>query len=66
MNLSTSYMGFQLPHPLIPGASPMSDDLDTIRKLEDAGAPMIIMHSIFEEQLVQEQLYVNWAIEQAE
>ncbi|NNM87573.1 MAG: dihydroorotate dehydrogenase-like protein [Phycisphaerae bacterium] len=66
MNLSTTYMGFQLPHPVIPGASPMSDNLDTVRRLEDAGAPMIIMHSIFEEQLVQEQLYVNWAIEQAE
>lgn len=66
MNLSTTYMGFNLAHPLIPGASPMSDNLDTVRRLEDVGAPMIIMHSIFEEQLVQEQLYVNWAIEQAE
>lgn len=56
MDLSTTYMGFELPHPLIPGASPLVDDLDMVRRLEDAGAPMIIMHSLFEEQLVSEQL----------
>ena len=42
MNLSTTYMGFELSHPPIPGASPMSDNLDTVRRLEDAGAPMIV------------------------
>ena len=56
MDLSTTYMGFELPHPLIPGASPLVDDLDMVRRLEDAGAPMIIMHSLFEEQFVGEQL----------
>jgi dihydroorotate dehydrogenase (fumarate) len=66
MNLSCSYMGFNLSSPLIPGASPMVDDLDTVRRLEDAGAPMIIMHSIFEEQLLNEQLYINEAIEYPE
>jgi dihydroorotate dehydrogenase (fumarate) len=59
-------MGFDLPHPLIPGASPMVDDMDTVRRLEDAGAPMIIMHSIFEEQLVQEEMYVDWTISQGQ
>jgi dihydroorotate dehydrogenase (fumarate) len=51
MDMSTTYMGFALPHPLIPGASPMVDHLDVVRQLEDAGAPMIVMHSLFEEQL---------------
>ena len=32
MDLSTSYMGFELPHPLVPGASPMVDNLDTVRR----------------------------------
>src|SRR5579871_797889 len=63
MDLSTNYMGFALPHPLIPGASPMVDDLDTVRRLEDAGAPMIVMHSLFEEQLVGEQLAVVRSME---
>jgi len=66
MNLSTTYMGFTLPHPLIPGASPMVDDLDTVRRLEDAGAPMIVMHSLFEEQLRGEQVAANRAIDSGE
>jgi dihydroorotate dehydrogenase (fumarate) len=45
MNLATTYMGFELANPLVPGASPLVDNLDTVRRLEDAGAPMIVMHS---------------------
>lgn len=63
MDLSTTYMGFQLPHPLIPGASPLVDNLDTVRRLEDAGAPMIVMHSLFEEQIVGEQMAVVRSME---
>ena len=66
MNLSTSYMGFELPHPLVAGASPMVDNLDTVRRLEDAGAAMIVMHSLFEEQLVSEELATVRSIEAAE
>jgi len=56
MDLSTTYLGFPLPHPFMPGASPLVDDLDMVRRLEDAGAAAIVMHSLFEEQLVGEQL----------
>jgi dihydroorotate dehydrogenase (fumarate) len=56
MDLSTTYLGFSLPHPFMPGASPLVDDLDMVRRLEDAGAAAIVMHSLFEEQLVGEQL----------
>src|SRR5215467_10604340 len=56
MDLSTRYLGFDLPHPLLPGASPLVDDLDVVRRLEDAGAPAIVMHSLFEEQLTREQV----------
>jgi dihydroorotate dehydrogenase (fumarate) len=55
MDLSTTYLGFELPHPLMPGASPLVDDLDTVRRLEDAGAAAIVMHSLFEEQILLEQ-----------
>ena len=51
MDLSTTYLGFRLPHPLMPGASPLSADLDTVRRLEDAGAAAIILPSLFEEQI---------------
>jgi dihydroorotate dehydrogenase (fumarate) len=66
MDLSTTYMGFKLPHPLIPGASPMVDNLDTVKRLEDAGAPLIVMHSLFEEQIVNEELYFTRIMENAD
>jgi dihydroorotate dehydrogenase (fumarate) len=56
MDLSTTYLGLKLPHPLMPGASPLVDDVDTVRRLEDAGAAAITMHSIFEEQITREQV----------
>lgn len=56
MDLTTKYLGLTLAHPLMPGASPMVDDLDTVRRLEDAGASAIVMHSLFEEQLVGEAM----------
>src|SRR5881396_2234575 len=56
MDLSTTYLGFKLPHPLMPGASPLVDDMDTVRRLEDAGAAAIVMHSLFEEQATRDQL----------
>jgi dihydroorotate dehydrogenase (fumarate) len=51
MDLSTRYLGLTLPHPLILGASPLVDDLDAVRRAEDAGAAAIVMHSLFEEQV---------------
>jgi dihydroorotate dehydrogenase (fumarate) len=51
MDLSTTYLGLPLAHPFMPGASPLVDDLDTVRRLEDAGASAIVMHSVFEEQV---------------
>jgi dihydroorotate dehydrogenase (fumarate) len=63
MNLATSYMGFELPHPLVPGAGPFVDSLDTVRRLEDAGAPLIVMHSLFEEQVAREEVNLTRSIE---
>jgi dihydroorotate dehydrogenase (fumarate) len=56
MDLTTTYLGLHLPNPFMPGASPMVDNLDTVKRLEDAGASAIVMHSLFEEQILQEQL----------
>src|SRR6266568_4186969 len=55
MDLSTKYLGFELPHPFMPGASPLVDDMDMVRRLEDAGAAAIVMHSLFEEQIASER-----------
>jgi dihydroorotate dehydrogenase (fumarate) len=54
MNLATTYLGFELKHPLILGASPLVQDLDQVKRAEDAGAAAIVMHSLFEEQISDE------------
>ena len=56
MDLSTTYLGLPLANPVVPGASPLADDLDTVRRLEDAGAPAIILRSLFEEQIAAEEI----------
>ena len=55
MSLATHYLGLKLAHPFMPGASPLVDELDMVRRLEDAGASAIVMHSLFEEQISREQ-----------
>jgi dihydroorotate dehydrogenase (fumarate) len=61
IDLRTEYLGMMLPHPLVAGASPLADDLDGVRRLEDAGAAAIVLRSLFEEQITREQMseYVN-------
>jgi dihydroorotate dehydrogenase (fumarate) len=51
MNLSTTYLGLKLRTPLVPSASPLSETLDNIKRMEDAGASAVVLHSLFEEQL---------------
>ncbi|MBI5445629.1 MAG: dihydroorotate dehydrogenase-like protein [Deltaproteobacteria bacterium] len=66
MNLSTKYLGLDLAHPLMPGASPLVDDLDTVRRLEDAGAAAIVLNSLFEEELTNQQFREVQDVEAAE
>jgi dihydroorotate dehydrogenase (fumarate) len=56
MDLSTRYLGLGLENPFIVGASPLADELDEAKRLEDAGASAIVMRSLFEEQIVREQI----------
>lgn len=56
MDLSTTYLGLTLKNPVMPDASPLVDKLDNVRRLEDAGASAIVMHSLFEEQITNEQI----------
>jgi dihydroorotate dehydrogenase (fumarate) len=52
MKLTTTYLGLELAHPFMPGASPLADTLDQVRELEDAGASAIVLRSLFEEQIL--------------
>ena len=54
MDLSTTYMGLELKHPVVASPSPLSGTLDGILRLEDAGAAAVVMLSLFEEQVQQQ------------
>ena len=54
MNLSTKYLGLTLKNPLVVSATPLSEDIANIRKMEDAGASAVVLHSLFEEQIAVE------------
>src|SRR5436305_11248343 len=53
-DLTTTYLGLQLKNPLVASASPLSKKIDTVRRIEDAGAAAIVMYSLFEEQITHE------------
>jgi len=52
MDLTTTYLGMRLRTPLVPSASPLSDEIDNIKRMEDAGASAVVLSSLFEEQLL--------------
>src|SRR5687768_10523940 len=56
MDLSTTYLGKRLPHPLMVGSGPLSDDREQVRALEDAGAALIVLRSLYEEEITGEQM----------
>src|SRR5438046_6939186 len=55
MNLTTRYLGFKLRTPLVPSASPLSEKIDNIKRMEDAGAAAVVLYSLFEEQIEAER-----------
>jgi dihydroorotate dehydrogenase len=50
MDLTTTYLGMKLRTPLVPSASPLSEDIDKIKQMEQAGASAVVLHSLFEEE----------------
>lgn len=60
MDLTTQYLGLKLKSPLVPSASPLTEDLKNIKKLEEAGASAVVLPSIFEEQIRSEQLDLHF------
>jgi len=56
MNLTTNYLGLELRSPLIPSAAaPLTENIDNLKRMEDAGAGAVVLHSLFEEQIRQER-----------
>jgi dihydroorotate dehydrogenase (fumarate) len=51
IDLSTSYLGLHLKNPLVASSSPLCEDVNAIRRIEDAGAAAVVLQSLFEEQI---------------
>ena len=62
IDLSTRYLGLSLASPLVASASPLSESVDGVRRLEDAGAAAIVLHSLFEEQIVRESDHLDHSL----
>ena len=63
MDLSTKYLGLKLRTPLVPAASPLSEEIDGIKQMEDAGASAVVLYSLFEEQLRQDRAELDHHME---
>jgi dihydroorotate dehydrogenase (fumarate) len=59
MDLTTTYLGLPLKNPLVASASPLSKKVDTVRRMEEAGIAAVVMHSLFEEQIIHESLELD-------
>lgn len=64
MNLTTNYLGLTLRSPLVPSASPLSQDLGNLKLMEDSGASAVVLHSLFEEQIRHERYELHWVLNQ--
>jgi dihydroorotate dehydrogenase (fumarate) len=64
MDLTTNYLGMLLKNPIVASASPLSHNVDSIRRLEDAGASAVVMHSLFEEQITFDSYYIDYHLTQ--
>jgi len=64
IDLSTTYLGLKLKNPLVPSSSPLMQHVDNIKRMEDAGASAVVLHSLFEEQIVGESLELDRMLDQ--
>ena len=58
-DLSTTYLGLQLKNPLVASASPLSEKVDTLKRMEESGISAVVMYSLFEEQIIHESLELD-------
>lgn len=63
MDLQTNYLGLTLKNPIVPSASPLSQNIDKAKQLEDAGASALVMYSLFEEEIIDEALNLDYLME---
>ncbi|HAR63604.1 MAG: dihydroorotate dehydrogenase-like protein [Candidatus Margulisiibacteriota bacterium] len=59
VDLSTEYMGLKLKNPLVASSSPLSQDMENLRRMEESGIAAVVMYSLFEEQITAESKELN-------
>jgi dihydroorotate dehydrogenase (fumarate) len=59
VDITTTYLGMKLKNPLVASASPLSEKVETVKKLEEAGIAAVVMYSLFEEQIIHESLELD-------
>jgi dihydroorotate dehydrogenase (fumarate) len=59
VDLTTTYLGIKLKNPLVASASPLSEKVETVKKIEEAGIAAVVMYSLFEEQIIHESLELD-------
>ena len=62
---TTTYLGFTLPHPVVPSAGPFTGTIDHLHRLVDAGAPMVVLPSLFEEQVEHDAMAIHRGLDQS-
>jgi dihydroorotate dehydrogenase (fumarate) len=62
-DLTTTYLGLELEHPVVPSASPLTGDIDHIHALCEAGAPALVLPSLFEEQIEHDEMALHYSLE---
>jgi len=61
-DLSTKYLGIDLKNPLVASASPLSEDIDKIKQMEEKGIAAVVLHSLFEEQVILQEKELNYSL----
>jgi len=56
VDLRTRYLGFDLAHPIVASASPLTGSIDSLKRLQDAGIAAVVLKSLFEEQIEHEEM----------
>ncbi len=65
VDLTTTYLGLKLKNPLVASPSPLSEKVENVKRLEEAGIAAVVMHSLFEEQVIHESLELDYFLNQA-
>ena len=60
VDLTTNYLGFKLKNPLVASPSPLSEKVDNVKRMEEAGIAAVVMYSLFEEQIIHESLELDY------